>query len=86
MKDLELLKKVQKVEAPPFLLTRVRAKIRAEERERLPAAWLWSGALAFGLLLWLNFALASDAPIGTEINIAAQYGLHSTQQLYVDEN
>ena len=54
MKKLELLKKIRPVEAPPFLFTRIQAKIRSTEAERLPASWRWAGRLAFVLLLVLN--------------------------------
>jgi len=51
---LEQLRNVKKVEAPPFLLTRINAKIAAQEVETLPLSWKWTGALAFGLVLLLN--------------------------------
>ncbi len=52
--NLELLKKVKKLEAPPFLLTRINAKIKAIQVEQLPSSWKWAGALAFGLMFCLN--------------------------------
>lgn len=60
---LERLKKVKKLEAPPFLLTRINAKIRAKQAEQLPQSWKWAGALAFVLMLFLNlFAVKTNRP------------------------
>lgn len=84
--QIELLRKVQKVDAPPFLLTRIHARIRAGEAERLPASWKWAGSLAIGLLILMN-ALAFTAPERSEsADLARQYGLYQTQQLYADQN
>ena len=38
-KKLELLKKIQKVDAPPFLLTRVTERINSYTIEKAPASW-----------------------------------------------
>jgi hypothetical protein len=56
--ELDLLKKVAKIEAPPFLMTRIAAKIRAAEADRLPVSWQWAGSLAFAALVLLNVFLA----------------------------
>jgi hypothetical protein len=83
MDPLKLLQKVEKVEAPPFLMTRIQAKIRAAVTEQAPVSWQWAGATALLLMFWLNFnAVSNTAPN----NIAAEYGLHQTAQLYADEN
>jgi hypothetical protein len=85
MENLELLKKVRSVDAPPFLLTRIEAKILAAQAERIPVSWRWSGALAFGLLLLLNvFSLASEkASTSTQAEQMAQsFQLQTINQLY----
>ena len=85
MKDLDLLKKVRRVEAPPFLLTRIQAKIGAAETGRLPVSWRWAGGLTFGLLLFFNvFSLKFEkttlpSPAG---QIAESLHLQTSNQLY----
>ena len=54
---MEELKKVKKVDAPDFMLTRIYAKISANEAEKTPVSWKYTGALAFTLLLLLNVFL-----------------------------
>lgn len=85
MENLELLKKVRSVDAPPFLLTRIEAKILAAQAERIPVSWRWSGALAFGLLLLLNvvFLAPEKATTTTQAEQMAQsFQLLTINQLY----
>ncbi|MFN0036499.1 MAG: hypothetical protein ACKVUS_15650 [Saprospiraceae bacterium] len=87
MEELELLKKVGKVDAPPFLLTRIQAKIRSGEAERLPLAWGWAGGLAFGLLLLLNvLAVGRPQETAPAKSLAQQLQMTQTEQLYADQN
>ncbi len=82
---MDLLKKVDRVEAPPFLLTRIEAGIRAKEAERMPLTWTWAGSLVLALLLLLNgLALRqSTATIQAE-NLIQQFQMNQTNQLYGD--
>lgn len=83
---MELLKKVKKVDAPYFMLTRIQAKIRANVAERTPVSWKLVGTMAFCTLLMLNVFLF----IGTEEShlsngaksLAAGMKLQSDNQLY----
>ena len=54
--DLDRLKKVNKVDAPPFLLTRIQAKIDARQMGQapVPVQWKWASALALAIMLLLN--------------------------------
>lgn len=85
MKNLELLKKVRRVEAPLFLLTRIQAKIGAAAAERLPVSWQWAGALAFGLLLVLNsiaLKTGKTPPLTATGQLAESLRLQPSNQLY----
>lgn len=80
---LDALKKVQKVEAPPFLWTRIQARLRQSDVERLPRSWQWAGALAFGMLLLLNWRVIANAGNPTpEATLAAGIPLQTNNQLY----
>lgn len=53
MKDkLDILKTIQKVDAPPFLLTRIEVRIKNEERAS--PKWVWSLGIASAVLLIFN--------------------------------
>ncbi len=53
-KKLELLKKIQKVDAPPFLLTRVVERINSYTIEKAPASWRLAFVAAAIVVLGLN--------------------------------
>lgn len=84
---LQHLKKVGKVEAPPFLLTRIQAKIAARQVAQVPSSWKWAGALAFGTVLLLNLlAVGSVQPSRDSRSqietLADGLQLSGTNQLY----
>ncbi len=51
---IDALDKVQPVEAPPFLFTRIRQRIANEEAVRLPVSMTWALGLSFVLILSIN--------------------------------
>jgi hypothetical protein len=58
MKDsLDLLDHIQKTPAPPFLLTRVRARIAAAQADRVPPRLAWSLGMSLLIVLALNIAV-----------------------------
>ena len=85
--NLEQLRKVRKLEAPPFLLTRINAKIMARQAEQLPTSWKWAGVSAFGLMLCLNLIglkmsqSTARSPIAIE-TLANGLQMSNTNQLY----
>jgi hypothetical protein len=85
MNQIALLKKVRQVEAPPFMLTRIEAKLRAIEAERLPVSWQWAGALTFMLLVLFNVSAMrterTASPDATS-QLVESLQLHPSNQLY----
>lgn len=83
---VELLKKVQRVDAPPYLYTRIQARIQARQAEQMPAAGAWAWSLAFGLLLAVNvLALQRSSQTSSSESLARYLNLNQTIQLYADE-
>jgi hypothetical protein len=84
--DLKDLAKLQRVEAPPFLMTRIRAKIEANRSERLTPRWALAASLAFGLLLVANISLLNSngqSPVNHNMEIIASgFDLVPNNQLY----
>ncbi|MBR9919738.1 MAG: hypothetical protein GYB31_02800 [Bacteroidetes bacterium] len=83
------LKRIKKVSAPPFLFTRIEAKIEAREKNRLPISWAFGGSLALGILLCLNIFLIinSSEPNhqNNQINsVADALELNTSNQLYYE--
>tara|TARA_B100000809_G_scaffold185204_1_gene183286 strand:+ start:56 stop:325 length:270 start_codon:yes stop_codon:yes gene_type:complete len=59
-KDLDILKKISKVEAPPFLLTNIEAKLVTQKRNRINISWSIVGSLAFSLILLINIIVIKN--------------------------
>ena len=87
--EFELLRKVEKVDAPPFLLTRIQAKINALEADKMPFSWQLSGVFAIGLTLIINFTALQNflnRPSNTLDGVANSMQLNPNLQLYADAN
>lgn len=56
---LESLKKINKVDAPPFLFSRIKADINSayDMRTEAPVQWKWSFALTAIAIIILNFSI-----------------------------
>ena len=54
---LDLLKQIKKVDAPPFLLTRIRQQIGMSGYSEAPAKWKWAITCSFLLILALNMTI-----------------------------
>ena len=83
--NLDLLNNVKRMEAPPFLLTRVMAKIHSEVQRPVPASWKWAGGLAFVVLLALNTGVAqwqSQTVVTPVQSLVDNMALQPSNQLY----
>ncbi len=80
MEAIELLGRIERVEPPPFLYTRIMARVQDAP---VPARWLVTAGLACAVLVSLNIAVlrhrAGEADI-TEL--AGGLGLNTSNQLY----
>ena len=56
-KKLDLLKKIQSVDEPPFLLTRIRQRIQSLELSPAPRSWKWALVLAGAAIVALNLGI-----------------------------
>lgn len=84
-KDLEMLGRIKKVDTPPFLFTRIEAKIQDFEAERFSPTWAVAWSLALALLISVNvFAFNNFTSVqndGIE-QVASGMGLSGSNQLY----
>lgn len=81
------LARIKRLEPPPFLLTRIEARLAAAQ-ERAPRSWTVAVLSLAVLLLLLNLSVLrgrSGAPAemeGTTSDLAASFGLEPSNQLY----
>ena len=86
---LEDLKKIKKVDAPPFLYTRIEAKIEAMEAKEVPMKWVLASSFALSFLLFINIiSIRSLFANGGNSNslelIMDDMNLSPANQLYYD--
>jgi hypothetical protein len=85
---MDLMHGMERVEPPPFLLTRIEARIAERRRAVVPRTWsLAAGALAVVLLLLNGFAIGRGVENAPSDHVAVQdlgstFGLSTSNQLY----
>ena len=72
--ELDILKRISKVEAPPFLLTNIEAKIETLKPKRLNVGKSIGWSLAFSLIVLLNVMVIKNKVnnTGSQIEIMAE--------------
>jgi hypothetical protein len=85
MNELKMLEKVKRVEAPPFLFTRIEAQLN----EQLPVRWVWVSLSAVLFLVVINtLILQGNTQLPKSWNassvqyISEEMGIQTTNQLY----
>ena len=56
-KKLEALKKIQEVDAPPFLFSRIMQQVQTMDKAPAPAQWKWAFAATAFIILALNMSI-----------------------------
>lgn len=82
--DIEQLGKIQRVEAPPFLFTRIQQRIENERMQRVSTGKVVALAFSFAVILIINtlvFVGAKSETNSTEM-YANAINLTSTNTLY----
>lgn len=87
-KKLDLLKQIKEVDAPPFLLTRIRQQINNLGATEAPVKWKWAFALTSVVILAFNISIlltsttsATTKNAGVE-NIVKSMNLSTQNDLY----
>ncbi len=52
-----LLGKLQRIDAPPFLLTRIKEKIKTEPEIKVGMGWVLAGGMSLIMMLIMNVAI-----------------------------
>lgn len=89
-KEIDLLLKIGRVDAPSSLRAKVEARIANEKKQTIPMRTVWSIAASVAVLLVLNvWALTNsnrtnrmDYSVGT--SLATEMNIRTSNQLYYD--
>jgi hypothetical protein len=82
--NLDNLRKIQKVETPPFLFTRIQQKIEQSKKERMPKHIALAVGLTAALLLAVNAIVLVNynSKANTTESLAKSMHLTSNNSLY----
>lgn len=86
--EIELLEQVNRVAVPPFLFTRIQARIEAQRNEQLPISWVWVSLSTLLLLIVVNTLILRDTTQLSEVSnsnghhISEEMGMQTSNQLY----
>ena len=86
-KKLDLLKQIRQVDAPPFLLTRIRQRLHTPAYAEAPVKWKWAFAVTTIIILVLNISILVKTSGNEEKNTGIKevftiMQLSSTNELY----
>jgi hypothetical protein len=85
---LNLLKQIKQVDAPPFLLTRIRQQIDNLGNVEAPVKWKWAFALTSIVIMMLNISIYLKANVFAEKkttgieNVINEMNLSTKNDLY----
>lgn len=83
---LDLLGRVERVDPPPFLFTRIEARIAHRRPVVAPRGWVAAAAAIAAIVLVMNVFAIRNATRGRESdvagNIAVAFGINTSNQLY----
>ena len=79
-----LLGTIQRVDAPPFLLTRIKEKIKTNPEIKIGLGWVFAGSLSLMLVLVLNVVVMSKSSVKNQqtANLVASMNLVPDNTLY----
>lgn len=84
--QLDILQKIKTVDAPPFLLTRIKERIRGMEDAPVSKRWKWAFAVTGFIILFLNTTIlikTAGRPDDNQLdNLVSTLHLSSQNSLY----
>lgn len=81
-KELQILQNIQKVEASPFLFTRIINSVQNSRRETIPVKWAWTAALCLIVVLSFNIMVIQTNSENFETNLTDSFSLKPQNMLY----
>lgn len=87
-KELNKLRQIQEVEAPPFLLTRIHQRIKSLDNKPAPIKWKLAFVLSTVIILGLNLSMFFDKSDVSQVSengvalVVSSMALSNSNELY----
>lgn len=79
---VDILEKVQKVEAPPFLYTRILNRIQNKAQETVPVKWAVVAAACLLVLITINISVIQSSKENNRTDLSEAFSLQTSNSLY----
>lgn len=79
---VDILEKVQKVDAPPFLYTRILNRIQNKVQETVPVKWAVVAAAGLLVLITINISVIRSSKQKNTTDLSEAFSLQTSNSLY----
>lgn len=79
---VDILEKVQKVDAPPFLYTRILSRVQNKVKETVPVKWAIASAACLVVLLIINISVIQQSKESNTTDLSEVFSLQTSNSLY----
>jgi hypothetical protein len=80
--QLDILNKIQKVDAPPFLYTRILNRIQNKVKETVPVKWAVATAAGLIVLITININVIKSGEESNTTDLSEVFNLKTNNSLY----
>lgn len=79
--ELDILNRIQKVDAPPFLYTRILNRIQNKAKETVPVKWAMAAAASLAVLITINVSVIQYSKESTT-DLSEVFSIKTSNSLY----
>ncbi len=80
--ELDILNRIQKVDAPPFLYTRILNRVQNKVKETVPVKWAVAAAACLLILITINISVIQSSKESNSTNLSEVFSLQTSNSLY----
>jgi hypothetical protein len=80
--EFDILNRIQKVDATPFLYTRILSRIQNKAKETVPVKWAVAAAACLVILLILNISAIQSGKESNTTDLSEVFLLKTSNSLY----
>ncbi|MBP7810535.1 MAG: hypothetical protein KA163_14680 [Bacteroidia bacterium] len=80
--ELDILNRIQKVDAPPFLYTRILNRVQNKVKETVPVKWAVAAAACLLILITINISVIQSSKESNTTNLSEVFSLKTNNSLY----
>lgn len=80
--ELDILNRIQKVEAPPFLYTRILSRVQNKVKETVSVKWVVAAAACLVVVLTINITVIQSGKTNSKTDLTEVFSLKTNNNFY----